>query len=56
VGTDYRGIGGGSGGGGNERRGHSDFAPGPPAGVTRLTVRWDEMEFAVPLPPDRNPI
>jgi hypothetical protein len=54
AGTAYRWTGGGSGGGGNERRGNSDFAPGLPKGVTRLTVRWDEMEFAVPLPPDRN--
>lgn len=52
VGTTYRWSGGGSGGGGNERRGHSDFAPGVPAGATRLTVRWDEIEFRVPLPAD----
>jgi hypothetical protein len=50
VGTEYRPTGGGSGGGSGERRGHSDFAPGVPAGVQRLTVQWDEMEFDVQLP------
>ncbi len=54
VGTEYRSTGGGSGGGGDERRGHSDFAPGVPAEIRRLTVRWDEMEFEVPLPPTRD--
>ena len=54
VGTEFRGTGGGSGGGGTERRGHADFAPGAPAEAKRLTVRWDETEFAVPLPPNRN--
>jgi hypothetical protein len=54
VGTEYRGTGGGSGGGGNERRGQSDFAPGLPAEAERLTVRWDQMDFAVPLPRNRN--
>jgi hypothetical protein len=53
VETEYRWTGGGSGGGGNERRGHSDFAPGLPAEAKELTVRWDQMEFAVPLPPNR---
>jgi hypothetical protein len=52
LGTAFRPTGGGSGGGGNERRGHSDFAPGLRAEATRLTVRWDEVEFEVPLPPD----
>jgi hypothetical protein len=51
VGTQYRPTGGGSGGGGDERRGHSDFGPGVPALVRRLTVRWDEMDFPVDLPP-----
>jgi hypothetical protein len=54
VGTQYRGTGGGSGGGGNERRGHSDFAPGLPAEAQRLIVRWDQMEFAVPLHRNRD--
>jgi hypothetical protein len=54
VGTEFRGTGGGSGGGGNERRGNSDFVPGAPAEAKWLTVRWDEMEFAVRLPPDRD--
>lgn len=54
VGTEFVGTGGGSGGGGNERRGHSDFAPGLSAEAKRLTVRWDEIDFAVPLPPRRN--
>jgi hypothetical protein len=54
VGTEYRGTGGGSGGGGNERRGHSDFAPGLPSEAERLTVRWDQMEFAIPLTRNRD--
>ena len=54
VGTAFRSTGGGSGGGGNERRGHSDFAPGLRREATRLKVHWDEMEFEVPLPPDRD--
>lgn len=53
AGTEYRGTGGGSGGGGNERRGHQDFTPGVPSEAMRLIVHWDEMEFSVPLPPDR---
>ena len=53
VGTEFRSTGGGSGGGGNERRGHSDFLPGVPARAQQLSVRWDELEFAVPLPPNR---
>ncbi len=54
VGTAFRSTGGGSGGGGNERRGHSDFAPGLRSEATRLKVHWDEMEFEVPLHPDRD--
>jgi hypothetical protein len=52
VGTEFRSTGGGSGGGGNERRGHSDFSPGVPARAKRLSVRWDELEFVVALPPN----
>jgi hypothetical protein len=51
IGTEFRPAGGGSGGGNDERRGHSDFVPGVPIGAKRLIVRWDEMEFEVPLPP-----
>jgi hypothetical protein len=54
VGTAFRPTGGGSGGGGNERRGHSDFAPGVPAAAKRLTVLWDETEFEVSLPTNRD--
>lgn len=56
LGTEFRSTGGGSGGGGNERRGHSDFAPEVPARATHLTVRWDEMEFLVPLSPGHGSI
>jgi hypothetical protein len=55
VGTEFWSTGGGSGGGGNERRGHSDFLPGVPAGAKQLSVRWDELEFVVSLPPNRDP-
>jgi len=54
LGTQFRSTGGGSGGGVNERRGHSDFAPGVPHEAHRLTVRWEEEEFQVSLPSDRN--
>jgi hypothetical protein len=54
VGTEFRSTGGGSGGGGNERRGHSDFSPGVPAQARQLSVCWDELEFVVPLPPNRD--
>jgi hypothetical protein len=53
VGTEFGSTGGGSGGGANERRGHADFAPGAPASAKRLTVGWDEIDFAVLLPPER---
>ena len=53
VGTEFRSTGGGSGRGGNERRGQSDFAPAVPMDAQRLTVRWDEINFEVPLPPSR---
>jgi hypothetical protein len=54
VGTLFRSTGGGSGGGSNERRGHADFAPAVPETAKRLIVRWDEMEFEVPLPASRD--
>jgi hypothetical protein len=54
LGTEFRSTGGGSGGGSNERRGHSDFAPGVPVQAKRLTVRWEEMEFSVRMPPNRD--
>ena len=40
--------------GGGERRGHSDFVPGVPSTAKLLTVHWDDMEFAIPLPPVRD--
>ena len=54
VGTEFRPTGAGSGGGGGERRGHSDFVPGVPSTAKLLTVHWDDMEFAIPLPPVRG--
>jgi hypothetical protein len=54
VGTAIRSTGGGSVGGGNERRGHSDFVPGVQSEATHLNVHWDEIDFEVPLPPDRD--
>ncbi|HUE08908.1 MAG TPA: hypothetical protein VMP41_15875 [Acidimicrobiales bacterium] len=54
VGTEFRSTGGGSGGGGSERRGNSDFVPGVPAEAKRLVVRWDQLDFDVPLPPHRD--
>ena len=52
-GTEFWSTGGGSGGGRNERRGHSDFALGVPVQAKRLTVRWEEMEFSVRVPRNR---
>jgi hypothetical protein len=49
VGTAYRGTGGGSGGGGNERIGRAEFMPAIPAGASMLTVRWDVLDFPVPI-------
>jgi hypothetical protein len=54
VRTEYRWTGGGSGGGANERRGHSDFAPGMPREAGRMIVHWDQMDFVVPLPRNRT--
>jgi hypothetical protein len=54
LGTAFHQTGGSSGGGGNERRGHSDFTPGLPAKTQALTVRWEEIKFAVPLPRNRH--
>jgi hypothetical protein len=55
LGTQYLSMGGGSGGGGNERRGQTDFRPAVPETARSLTVRWDDVEFEVQLPPDYNP-
>jgi hypothetical protein len=52
--TEFRSTGGGSGGDGNERRGHSDFVPGVPTQATQLTVRWDDLDFTVSLPANRD--
>ena len=49
VGTEYRSVGGGSGGGGNEQTGRARFMPGIPPTASVLTVRWAELEFEVPL-------
>ena len=49
VGTDYRSAGGGSSGGGDELTGRARFVPGIPPTATVLTVRWEELEFEVPL-------
>jgi hypothetical protein len=49
VGTTYRGTSGGSGGGMDTRRGHQDFAPGPPPAATRLVVHWHGQHVEVPL-------
>ena len=54
LGTEFWSTGGGSGGGGVERRGHSDFAPGVPVQAKRLTVRWEEMVFSVRMPDNRD--
>ena len=49
VGTDYRSAGGGSSGGGDELTGRARFVPGVPPTATVLTVRWEELEFEVPI-------
>ncbi len=49
VGTEYRPMGGGASGGGDERIGRTTVAPAPPMGVTRLIVRWEDVEQVVAL-------
>jgi hypothetical protein len=49
VGTGYRSTGGGWSGGGNERVGRAQFTPWIPEDASMLTVRWDVLEFPVPL-------
>ncbi len=49
VGTEYRHMGGGSGGGGSERVGRTQFAPAPPSAASRLSVRWEDVTQEVPL-------
>ena len=55
IGTQYLFRSGGGGGGHNERRGHQEFAPGVPPQAHRLVVHWDEMDFEVALPRNREP-
>jgi hypothetical protein len=51
IGTEYVPRGGGTSGGGNEKRGHTDFLPGVPEGVKQLAVTWDDdVRFDVQLP------
>lgn len=49
AGTEYRSVGGGSSGGGNELTGRARFVPGIPPAASVLTVGWEELEFPVPL-------
>jgi hypothetical protein len=51
VGTAYSPRGGGSGGSDQERRGHQDFAPGPPPDARHLYVGWRGQQIDIPLPP-----
>jgi hypothetical protein len=50
VGTAYSPRGGGSGGSDQGRRGHQDFAPGPPPDARHLYVSWRGKQIDVPLP------
>jgi hypothetical protein len=52
AGTAYRPLGGGSGGGGDQRVGRTRYAPAPPPEATRLIVRWEDVSHFVPLPSD----
>ena len=49
VGTAYRGMGGGSSGGGDEKVGRTNFVPAVPDTASVLTVTWEQEEFVVPL-------
>jgi hypothetical protein len=49
LGTEYRGTGGGSSGGGNEQTGRAQFMPGIPQGASMLTVRLDDLAFEVSI-------
>jgi len=47
--TVYRSTGGGSSGGGQEQTGRATFAPGIPDEAATLVIRWNDLEFPVPL-------
>lgn len=49
VNTEYHNRGGGSGGGGAERVGRSEFMPAIPEEARRLAIHWEDLEFTVPL-------
>ncbi len=49
VKTEYHKQGGGSGGGGAERVGRSEFMPAVPEEARRLVVHWEDIVFDVPL-------
>jgi hypothetical protein len=49
VNTEYHNRGGGSGGGGAERVGRSEFMPAIPEEARRLEIQWENLEFTVPL-------
>ena len=54
VGTEYQHIGGGSGGGGDERVGRAQFVPAVPDTAAKLTVRWDAVPVSVDLRPTNS--
>lgn len=49
VNTEYHKRGGGSGGGGAERVGRSEFMPAVPEEARRLAVHWEDIVFSVRL-------
>jgi hypothetical protein len=49
VGTEYRPLGGGSGGGTDERVGRARFVPAPPTTASHLLIGWEDVTHEVPL-------
>ncbi len=49
VGTAYRSMGGGHGGGANEMSGEAKFAPAPPEPASTLTFTWLDVAVEIAL-------
>jgi hypothetical protein len=55
LGTEYRGMGGGTNASDNEQSGRARFVPGIPNAASVLTIRWDELVFQVSVSDPEEP-
>jgi hypothetical protein len=55
LGTEYRGMGGGTSASDNEQTGRARFMPGIPNAASMLTIRWDELVFQVSISDPEEP-